>query len=142
MIDKTHGYAVGCQGEIDDEDPQADARDAVEDDKSTVVRDGTMQVAGVAAECFLVTVPASAAYEGSSTRYCIKDNVPLYVKSTDANSKSVTEMKATSYKKSVSDSDFVPPVKPSAMPSYDAAGTLPEGYEMPEGFDPSDYAAQ
>jgi hypothetical protein len=70
-----------------------------------IVADGTKQVAGVTATCFKITQNA----DNVEARYCFKDSVPLYIytKSPDFTS----EMTATSYSKSVSDSDFVPPAE-------------------------------
>ncbi len=105
----------------------------------TVSRDGTKQVAGVTADCFKVTE------EQGLSRYCIYDSIPLYVKTEYDGG--MSELTATKYKKGVSNSDFTYPATPTeGFGGYDmgggAAGTLPEGFEMPEGYDAEAYAYQ
>jgi len=84
-----------------------------------VESDGTKAVAGVTAKCYKVTD-----HENSYTiRYCFSsEGVPLYIKfdSSDASS----EMTATSYSKTVSDSVFEVPAAASTMeiPSGGASG--------------------
>lgn len=93
--------------------PDADSSAKFEDDvKSkpedyTITADGTMQIAGVTATCYKIYD-----LQNFETRYCFSaERVPLYVKTAGtANGVSTsTEMKATSYSTSVSDSDFVLP---------------------------------
>jgi len=75
--------------------------------------DGTMEVAGVIAPCFKIT-----GISNTSVRYCFSmEGVPLYsLISTSAGGMKVEqEMKAKSYTKSVSDSDFVLPAEPQAF---------------------------
>jgi len=74
-------------------------------DDYSILSDGTKQVAGVTAKCFKVVEKAQDAV----VRYCIKDNLPLYVYT--AYEGTTSEMIATSYSKSVSDSVFTPPAE-------------------------------
>ncbi len=78
-----------------------------------VVADGTKSVAGVTATCYKITEKAQ---QGFLYRYCFsKEGVPLYLYILTGGA--TTEMTATSYTTSVSDSDFTPPAAASAMPS-------------------------
>lgn len=106
--------------------------DAVEKspDDYNILYDGTMSIAGATAQCYKITLPTGMMKECFS-----KEGVPLYmqVKSGDVE----TEMKATTYKTSVSDSDFTLPAKAQDMNAYvqqqmKNMPNMPEGYEMPE----------
>ncbi len=78
-----------------------------------VVADGTKTVAGVTATCYRITTKAQ---QGFTYRYCFsKEGVPLYLHFQTGGA--TTEMTATSYSMSVSNSDFTPPATASAMPS-------------------------
>ena len=122
------------EGEKNDETETGDLTDYADDGDNveyTVVRDGTMKVAGVTAECYKITE------EQGLSRYCLYDSIPLYVKSEYDGG--MSELTATKYRKSVSASDFTYPATPTE--GFDlgggAAGALPDGYEMPDGFDAS-----
>jgi hypothetical protein len=57
----------------------------------------------------------------------------------------MSELTATKYRTSVSASDFTYPATPTegfGGLGGGAAGTLPDGYEMPDGFDAEAYAYQ
>ena len=70
-----------------------------EPSKYNIVKDGTMSIAGTTATCYKLTT------EDSTARYCYSSEaVPLYIK-VDTKDGS-TEMRATSYSKTVADSDF------------------------------------
>lgn len=80
-----------------------------------VVADGTMQVAGVAATCYKVTGPNLEHYRSCHS----SEGVPLYIKmqSTSMGQSYTTEMTATSYSASVSDSEFVLPAEATELPT-------------------------
>ena len=97
---------------------QADVQAQIKSDPSKYksVSDGTMQVAGVTANCFKLDN-----VEGAAMRYCFaKEGVPLYVSitSTSGGQTGTTVMTATSYTTDVSDSDFALPAAAQQMPSY------------------------
>lgn len=102
------------------ENPSYAARNQAESAAADVKEDDTMQVAGVTADCYLVTTQAG------TTRYCVHDNVPLYVKTTT--SQGTSEVKARSYSKTVADSVFIPPASASESPAYQ----LPPGVDIPD----------
>jgi hypothetical protein len=102
--------------EMKENDMTAIEEDVVSDEDLdyVITEDGTKMVAGTNTECYKLV-----ANDGTSTtRYCIaSDGAPLYIKS-DATSDGHTitsELIATSYTKSVSDSDFIPPAKATPM---------------------------
>ena len=107
--------------------PQAQASEA-----SSVTTDGTMSVAGVTADCYRASTSQGAA------RYCLYQNIPLYIKTMDKSGTLVSEMKATSYKTTVADSVFTLPAKPSSDPSAAYGGTFPAG-QVPDGYDLPNY---
>lgn len=95
-------------------------------DDYSIVSDGTKQVAGVTAKCFKVVEKTQDAV----VRYCIKDNLPLYIYS--AYEGTTSEMIATSYSKSVPDSAFTPPAEAKDLSEMmggfgGASGTGPSG---------------
>lgn len=82
--------------------------------KYNIVADGTKTVAGTTAKCYKVVGDAN----GVNMRYCFaSDGIPLYMLA--ESSEFMTEMTATSYSKSVSDSDFEMPAgaQIQSMPS-------------------------
>jgi hypothetical protein len=77
-------------------------------------------VAGATCECYKTTV------DNGYVEYCFSpEGVPLYTKTSGTSEGMEVQaiVEATSYKTSVSDSDFVLPAKPSAMPSFPGAGS-------------------
>jgi hypothetical protein len=102
--------------------PSADAQAAAESD-AQITRDGTKVVAGVNADCYKVV------NDDGTVRYCIGDGVPLFVET--ITSQGTNTVEATSYSKTVVDSDFTPPASASAAGSGAGGFTLPEGYQMP-----------
>ncbi|VVB99945.1 Uncharacterised protein [uncultured archaeon] len=81
--------------------------------KYTVTADGTMLVANVPVTCYKVT-----STDGTS-RYCVSaEGVPLYIQTTSSQNgvAYVTEMTATAYTPSASDSDFTLPAAAQEMP--------------------------
>jgi hypothetical protein len=86
--------------------------------------DGTKQIAGVTAQCYKMNEHGATEF----VRYCFaKEGVPLYVRM--ESKEGVTEMEATSYSTSVSDSDFVPPAEAKDLSTMygGAGGTSPAG---------------
>lgn len=86
-------------------------------DDYDVVEDGTKVVAGITAECYKI----AEKNENSVIRYCFaNDGAPLYVYVSSP--EGTSEMTATSYAKSVSDSDFKLPAEPKSfeetMPAF------------------------
>ena len=99
------------------QDSSAGAKEEVESNpqKYNIVADGTMQVAGVIANCFKL-----GDVQGFAIRYCYSaEGVPLYYKTTGtAEGKSFEyEMKAKSYSTSVPDSEFELPASPQELPT-------------------------
>jgi hypothetical protein len=94
------------------------------EDDYTIVADGTKVVAGVSTKCFKVVDQKSS---DSVVRYCFaSDGAPLYIYFSGQGTTS--EMIATSYSKSVSDSEFTPPAEAQDFGSmYGGAGTSPTG---------------
>jgi hypothetical protein len=93
--------------------------------KYDIVADGTKVVAGVTAKCFKVVEVGKA---DAVVRYCFSsDGAPLYMYFADSESSS--EMIATSYSKSVSDSEFIPPAEAKDISAMygGAGGTSPAG---------------
>lgn len=91
--------------------------------KYEITSDGTKVVAGVTAKCFKITEAGNVA---TTVRYCFSpDGAPLYIYSSGDGG--VSEMIATSYSKSVSDSDFTPPAEARDISAMygGAGGTLP-----------------
>ncbi len=108
---------------------QQEAQELADDQTSTIIRDGTKQVAGVTAECFKVTETDS-----SHARYCLKDSVPLYIATYDEKGALFSELTAKKYSTRVSDSDFVQPAKTQDIAEMTKGYTLPDGFEMPEEY--------
>jgi hypothetical protein len=96
----------------------------VADSATSIVRDGTKQVAGTVADCYKATT------EDGYARYCLKDNVPLYVGTYETDGTMISELTATSYSTRVSDSDFTPPAKAQDMGAM-MGGQLPPGMTLP-----------
>jgi hypothetical protein len=101
--------------------------DSYEEDttKYNIVEDGTKNVAGVSTKCFKITEISNTK---ATVRYCFaNDGAPLYMFFTDG--ENTSEMIATSYTKSVSDSDFNPPAEAQDMSAMygGAGGTSPAG---------------
>jgi hypothetical protein len=102
------------------EDQMNKAKDDIEKNIADyqIIADGTMQVAGVTANCFKVTGKNIENY-----RSCYSsEGVPLYAKldSGDGKATQTTEMTATSYSTNVLDSDFVLPAEATEL-------TIPSG---------------
>jgi hypothetical protein len=95
---------------------------ALHKDDYQITADGTMQVAGVTAACYRVT---GKSIEYSRSCYS-PEGVPLYVKMTSISQGGAfdTEMEATSYSTSVSDSDFALPATATALPSVPSSGGM------------------
>lgn len=103
----------------DDNTKAVDDIEANKDDYQ-ITADGSMQIAGVTASCFKVSGKNIESY-----RACYSpEGVPLYVKmiSASGGKSFTTEMKATSYSTSVSDSDFVLPAAATEIPSVPSGG--------------------
>ena len=78
--------------------------------KYEIVADGTKIVADVTAICFKIVEKG----KDTMIRYCFsKEGAPLYIQTTSEGE--TMEMIATSYVKSVSNSDFTPPATPKKM---------------------------
>ena len=100
-------------------------------DDYTITADGTMQIAGVTANCYKVSGKNIESYRACHSA----EGVPLYVMmvSTSEGKSFTTEMKATSYSTVVSDSDFVLPAVATELPaigggaSGGASGTVEAG---------------
>jgi hypothetical protein len=88
--------------------------DDEEVEEVTFERDGTMTVAGVTTECF------KADFAGLVSKQCLsKQGVVLYMYNTDSEGGTM-EMRASSYKESVSDGDFAFPAEPMEAGSAEA----------------------
>ena len=88
--------------------------------KYTVTADGSMQVAGVTAACYKVV-----SVDGT-VRYCVsQEGIPLYIKTTGSTQgvSYESELTATSYSTSVSDSDFQLPATPQDIGSMTGGGS-------------------
>lgn len=85
-------------------------------------------VAGTLTECFRVVKSGEGTVD-----YCLKGTVPLYVKveaQADGNTV-VSELTATSFKESVSNSDFELPAQAGAMPGFPTGSGMPS---FPSGY--------
>jgi hypothetical protein len=87
-------------------------------DTYTIVKDGSMSVAGTSAACYKLTEIST----GHESRSCFSaEGVPLYVKSTATNPSTGTftsELTATNYGTSVPDSVFELPAVAETLPSF------------------------
>ncbi|MCX6772735.1 MAG: hypothetical protein NTV88_03110 [Candidatus Micrarchaeota archaeon] len=101
--------------------PKEDTTKSIDDvatnkENYQITADGTMQVAGVTANCYKV-IGKNLDY----SRSCYSpEGVPLYVKITSTSAQGETgstEMTATSYSTSVSDSDFALPAVATELPT-------------------------
>lgn len=93
---------------------------------------GTMSVAGSLAYCYTIDYRMIGVPD-AEMKYCFsKGGVPLYMLMKAEGSE--TEMRATSYKDSVSSSDFTLPAKAQDMNALmqQYQQQMPEGYEMPD----------
>ena len=92
-----------------------------------ITSDGTKTVAGVSTKCFKVSEITNT---DAIVRYCFaSDGAPLYIYMSDDDY--MSEMTATSYSKTVSDSDFTPPAEAQDIGAMygGAGGTSPAGGE-------------
>ncbi|MBW2971420.1 hypothetical protein KY359_00135 [Candidatus Woesearchaeota archaeon] len=115
------------------QDPTAQFRSVEERPQDySILYAGTMSVAGATAYCYKIDYRAHG-MPNSELKYCFsKEGVPLYMLVKAEGSE--TEMKATTYKASVSSSDFTPPAKAQDMNALmqQYQQQMPEGYEMPD----------
>ncbi|MCX8175499.1 MAG: hypothetical protein N3E51_04825 [Candidatus Micrarchaeota archaeon] len=91
-------------------------------DDFRLVPDGTMQIAGATATCYKVEGDKKTIQYG---RFCLSpEGVPLYEKvvTSGPSGTFTTELKATGYSTTVSESDFELPASPTSMPSYGGYG--------------------
>ena len=88
----------------------------------TIAEDGTMEVAGVTAKCYKTV----STKQGYTARYCYSpEYAPVYMK---VEAKDYTsEMIATSFSKSVSDSDFTPPAEAKELAAMTGPTGAPKG---------------
>ena len=93
------------------DDPTEQFSDIEEDlDDTSATYKGTKKMAGTTAHCWGINYGSAM----GNTEFCYsKDGVPLYMLIDSSGAK--IELKATSYKNSVSASDFNPPVEPIDM---------------------------
>jgi hypothetical protein len=93
-------------------------------DDFKIYADGTKTIAGTVAKCFRIT-----ASQGDVRECFSKEGVPLYM--TSKSSGYEFTMEATSYKTSVSNSDFTPPAAAVDMDDYvkQMQAKMPAGYE-------------
>lgn len=93
-------------------------------DKYTVTSDGTKNVAGTTAKCYKIVTP-----QGNVRQCFSNEGVPLYMETSFQGGS--MKMEATSYKASVSASDFTLPAEPTDLNAMIAAQT---GGKMPAGY--------
>ena len=96
-------------------------------DEYDITYAGTMKIAGATAHCYAVSVA------GAELKECFsKEGIPLYMLMKSSGFES--EMKATTYKASVKDSDFDLPAEPIDMEQMmqQAMANMPEGYDVPD----------
>jgi hypothetical protein len=114
------GTSWNCyKSDMTDNTKEMESDIAKDNSKYTITSDGTKMVAGVNTECYKII----SLEPKMTSKYCIAaDGAPLYVKTELP--QAISELTATSYSKSVSEADFVPPAAAKDLKTLGSTGSI------------------